>query len=66
MDIMHGIENIKELLRNIIDKEDEARESMPENLQESARYEESEEASEYMSDALTSLCDAYDFLYDIL
>lgn len=66
IELLGLISTIKSLLDGIMSEEDDARESMPENLQGSSRYEESEEASDKMSDAFSSLCEAYDYIYDIL
>ena len=41
-------------LSSIRDEEDEARDNMPENLQDSDKYSESEECSDKMQDALDS------------
>ena len=42
----------------IRDEEDEARDNMPENLQDSDRYTESEECSEAMDAAISSIEEA--------
>ena len=52
---------LSEELEMIKDEEDESRENMPENLQGSERYEQSETASGNMDEAieyLTSACDS--------
>lgn len=49
------IESILADLEDVLAEEDDARDCIPENLQCSVRYEESEEASEYLNDAISSL-----------
>ena len=44
-------------LEDILAEEDDARDNMPENLQESIRYDESEEASDHLNEAISSLSD---------
>lgn len=42
-------------LQDVLDDENEARENMPENLQESEAYERSENASENLEEAISLL-----------
>lgn len=42
-------------LYDIVAAEDEYRDAIPENLQSGIRYEESEEASDYLNEAISSL-----------
>lgn len=42
-------------LENVLEEEDEIRDNMPENLQNSSRYEESEAASENLQTAIDAL-----------
>lgn len=60
-DIYDKITELQEELEAIKDEEDESRENMPENLQGSERYEQSETASSDMEEAieyLSSACDS--------
>lgn len=60
-DIFDKITELQEELEAIKDEEDESRENMPENLQGSERYEQSETASSDMEEAieyLSSACDS--------
>ncbi len=52
-------------LESIKDDEDDARESMPENLQNSDRYEESENCSDVIGDAISDLDDIVNGLEEI-
>lgn len=54
------IEAIVSDLADVVSEEDDARDCMPENLQSSPRYEESEEASEALNDAISSLTEIQD------
>lgn len=60
-DILDKISELQEELEAIKGEEDESRENMPENLQGSERYEQSETASSDMEEAieyLSSACDS--------
>lgn len=60
-DIFDKITELQEELEAIKNEEDESRENMPENLQGSERYEQSETASSDMEGAieyLSSACDS--------
>lgn len=56
---------ISDELEDLKFEEDEARDNMPENLQGSARYEQSEEASQAMEDAIEYLISASDALENL-
>ena len=55
-----NIDVVLENLNDILMDEDYYRDYMPENLQGGTRYEESEEASDYLNDAISYLTDALD------
>ena len=63
--IIQEIDNIKSRLQNILNEEESVFENMPENLQGSMRGEESEEAIDYMDEAIESLGNAIDQLEEI-
>lgn len=52
--------NALEDLNDILFEEDEYRDNMPENLQGGSRYEDSEEASDLLNEAISYLDDALD------
>ena len=54
------IRNALEDLNDILFEEDEYRDNMPENLQGGSRYEDSEEASDLLNEAISYLDDALD------
>lgn len=54
------IEEIQRELWGVKYEEDDCRESMPENLQNSSRYEESEACSDNLEDAMQYIDDALD------
>lgn len=60
-EIFRKLSDLREELETIKDEEDESRENMPENLQGSERYEQSETASGNIDEAmeyLSSACDS--------
>lgn len=60
-EIYDKLSDLREELETIKDEEDESRENMPENLQGSERYEQSETASGNIDEAmeyLSSTCDS--------
>ena len=60
-EIYDKLSDLREELEAIKDEEDESRENMPENLQGSERYEQSETASGNIDEAmeyLSSACDS--------
>lgn len=63
--IIAELENIKTKLDNVFSEEQYAFDNMPENLQYSMRGEESQEAIDYMSEAVSSIEEAIDQLEDI-
>ena len=57
---------LNELLDEMASEEEETRDSMPENLQGSERYEASEEASEFIEDALSAMSDMMDNIESVI
>lgn len=60
-EIFDKLSDLREEIESIKDEEDESRENMPENLQGSERYEQSETASYNMDEAIeyiSSACDS--------
>ena len=60
-EIFDKLSDFREEIESIKDEEDESRENMPENLQGSERYEQSETASYNMDEAIeyiSSACDS--------
>lgn len=60
-DVFDKLSDLQEELASIKDEEDESRDNMPENLQGSERYEQSETASYSIDEAieyLSSACDS--------
>ncbi len=64
--IVHQLENVQGDIENVLDEEDEARENMPESLQETDRYTTSEEASEAMDMSIDSIGEAISAIEDII
>ena len=56
------IADARDTLEMLRDEEDEYRENMPENLQESIRYEAASEAVDNMDSAISSIEDALDYI----
>lgn len=56
--LLKEVEEIRSQIETIRDEEDEARDNMPENLQETERFVNSEESSEALSTAEDYLNDA--------
>lgn len=63
--IISGIEEIKDKLDSIRDDEQEYYDNIPENLQESARAQNSEEAIDSMDNVISSLEDAVGELEEV-
>ena len=63
--IIAELENIKTKLDNVFSEEQYAFDNMPENLQYSMRGEESQEAIDYMAEAVSNIEEAIDQLEDI-
>lgn len=61
---MARISDIRDELEEACDEEDEARESMPENMQYGDRYAASEECSEAMREGCSSLDEAIGYIED--
>lgn len=59
-EIYDKLSDLREELEAIKDEEDESRENMPENLQGSERYEQSETASGNIDEAMEYLSSAFD------
>lgn len=56
----------KTKIEEVIEEEDEARDCIPENLQESVRYQESEECSSSLEDAVESIDEAISSIEDVV
>jgi hypothetical protein len=65
-EIMHNMEEANRALGNVIADEEEALDAIPENLQGTDRYQNSEEAVDLMSDAQSSIEDAIEAIDDVL
>lgn len=63
--IIQDIESIKEKLQEVLSEEESVFDNMPENLQCSMRGEESEEAIDYMGEAIDGLDNAIEQLEEI-
>lgn len=63
--IINQIEEAKSFLESVLADEESAFENMPENLQSSMRGEESEEAIDYMEEAIEALGSAVEQLESI-
>ena len=57
---------LNELLEDTASEEEETRDSLPENLQGSERYEDSEKASEFMEDAISAMSDMMDNIDSVI
>lgn len=64
--ISAGIEVLKDNLQSILIEEEWAFESMPENLQGSERGDRSQDAQEYLNEAIDKLGEAIEQLDDIM
>lgn len=62
--LMARISDLRDELEEACDEEDEARESMPENMQYGDRYAASEECSEAMREGCSSLDEAIGYIED--
>ena len=62
VNIIEQIVDLKNNLENIQQDEDDYRDNMPENLWGSERYEKSEEASQNLELAISSLEEVIDYL----
>lgn len=63
--IAEQIEELKSLLEEIMEEEEECRDNIPENMQSGSRYERAEEICDSLSDAIdcmdeavSNICDA--------
>lgn len=65
-EISNKLMDLQADLQWIAEEEEEARDSMPESLEGSDRYTESEEASQAMEDADGAIQEAIDYLSDII
>jgi DNA repair exonuclease SbcCD ATPase subunit len=61
-EIYERIAELRDMLEQIKDEEDDYRDNMPENLQCSERYQISEDASDNLDSALDTLDDALDYI----
>lgn len=57
---------LNELLEDTASEEEETRDALPENLQGSERYEDSEKASEFMEDAISAMSDMMDNIDSVI
>ena len=64
--IIDTLEKCSSDIESVLDDEDASRDNMPENLQGSERYEESESASDKMNDAISSINDAVSTLQELI
>ena len=64
--IFDQLSNLREEIEAVKEEEDESRENMPENLQGSERYEQSETASSNMDEAMEYISSACDSLESVL
>ena len=64
--IFDQLTDLREEIEAVKDEEDESRENMPENLQGSERYEQSETASSNMDEAMEYISSACDCLESVL
>lgn len=64
-DAISKLEDCKDLLSSVKDEEDEARENMPENLEGSEAYSFSEDCSDNIEEAISSVEEAIDTLGEI-
>jgi hypothetical protein len=60
------LSRIRDEVESICEEEDEVRANMPENLQYSERYEESEDCSRAMENAISSIDDAISFIAETI
>ena len=65
-EIFDKLSDLREEIESIKDEEDESRENMPENLQGSERYEQSETASYNMDEAMEYISSACDSIESVL
>ena len=63
--IIEDINKIKDELQDVLNEEETVFDNMPENLQGSMRGEESEEAIDYMNEAIDALDTAVEQLEEI-
>ena len=64
--IFDQLSDLREEIEAVKEEEDESRENMPENLQGSERYEQSETASSNMDEAMEYITSACDSLESVL
>ncbi len=64
--VINEMRSISSSIESILFDEDYSRDSMPENLMGSERYERSEECSESLENAMDSLSDAIDALSEVV
>ena len=64
--IFDQLSDLREEIEAVKEEEDESRENMPENLQGSERYEQSETASSNMDEAIEYISSACDSLESVL
>jgi len=64
--VLNYLERASEIVSDVQDEEEESMDNMPENLQNSYRYEKMEEAVDFLSDIVTSIDNAADQLREII
>lgn len=64
--IKDELTDIRDEIESVRDDEDDARDNMPENLCESERYLRSEECSDAMDSAISSIEEAIDFVTEAI
>lgn len=65
IEVVSRLQSIVSTLEDILTEEDDYRDNMPENLQGSARYETSEDSSNRLDSAISSIDEAISTLEDI-
>lgn len=64
-EVIQDLSAVSSKLESIKDDEDDARAEIPENLQNSSNYEESERSSDIIGDAISELSEISDSLEEI-
>lgn len=64
--ILKRLRDLHSELESLIEEEDESRDNIPENLQSSNHYVDSEDASESMGDAFDSIGEAIESLEKVI
>ena len=61
-EIMEQLENLKGEIESVLDEETEYRDNIPENMQQSERYERADENCNNLQSAMDSIDEAIDYL----